>query len=265
MASPEPLTVRSGRIRKARRLATRRFRDSEGEFLAEGPQAVREAIAGGHAAEVFATAAARDRWRDAHEPWGDAPWTIVDDEVLATLADTVHPQGLIARCRQFDLPVADVVADAHLVAVCLDVRDPGNIGTVVRCADAAGADAVIVAGDSVDPYNPKAVRASAGSVFHVPFARERDLDTVMAEVRGAGLRLIGADAAAKIDLYSPRAALTGPTAWVFGNEAHGLGPLVTDRLDGTVAIPIHGRAESLNLATAAAVCLYESARIRDRH
>ena len=150
----------------------------------------------------------------------------------------------------------------RLVAVLVDVADPGNAGTVIRVADAAGADAVILAGDSVDPHNGKCVRASAGSLFHPPVARERDVARVLAACRAAGLRLLGAHGYAETEL--PALPLDEPVAWVFGNEAHGLPAEVLDAVDETVRIPIYGGAESLNLATAAAVCLYGSAMAQRR-
>ncbi|TVS99491.1 RNA methyltransferase, partial [Amycolatopsis bartoniae] len=150
----------------------------------------------------------------------------------------------------------------RLVAVLVDVADPGNAGTVIRVADAAGADAVILAGDSVDPHNGKCVRASAGSLFHPPVARERDVARVLAACRAAGLRLLGAHGYAETEL--PAVPLDEPVAWVFGNEAHGLPAEVLDAVDETVRIPIYGGAESLNLATAAAVCLYGSAMAQRR-
>jgi TrmH family RNA methyltransferase len=146
------------------------------------------------------------------------------------------------------------------VAVCADVADPGNAGTVIRVADAAGADAVLLAGDTVDPHNGKAVRASTGSVFHLPLARDRDADAVLDACRAAGLALLVADAAGEVDLLDPAAdpMLAAPVAWIFGGEAHGLPATMVSRADYRVRVPIHGRAESLNVATAAAVCLYAS-------
>ncbi|GAA5170237.1 hypothetical protein GCM10023214_48520 [Amycolatopsis dongchuanensis] len=159
-------------------------------------------------------------------------------------------------------PAPRLPAAARLVAVLVDVADPGNAGTVIRVADAAGADAVILAGDSVDPHNGKCVRASAGSLFHLPLARERDVTAVLAACRAAGLRLLGAHGYAETELDD--LPLDAPVAWVFGNEAHGLPAEVLDAVDEAVRIPIYGRAESLNLATAAAVCLYGSAMAQRR-
>ena len=178
MASPGPLTVRSGRVKHARRLATRSFRATEHEFLAEGPQAVREALAeSGVVIEVFATVDASDRHPDlvARAGAADVEWHVVTDDVVAEVADSVTPQGLVARCRSIVRSLAELPADVGFVVVCADIRDPGNAGAVIRCADAAGADAVILAGDSVDPLNPKAVRASAGSLFHLPIVVHRDV------------------------------------------------------------------------------------------
>ncbi len=142
------------------------------------------------------------------------------------------------------------------------VADPGNAGTVTRVADAAGADAVLFAGDTVDPHNGKCVRASTGSVFHLPLARSRQVDEVFAACRAAGLRLVAADghATGDLDTASAGGELAAPTAWVFGSEAHGLSEAVRAQVDDVLRVPIHGAAESLNLATAAAVCLYATAR-----
>ena len=165
---------------------------------------------------------------------------------------------MVALCRFVDVPVAEAVAGARLVAICADVRDPGNAGTVIRCADAAGADGVVLAGSSVDAYNPKTVRASVGSLFHLPLAVEPSAEAAVRAAKDAGLTVLAADGAGEVGLYD--APLAGPTAWLFGNEAWGLPAELAALADHRVAIPIHGRAESLNLSTAAALCLYESAR-----
>lgn len=269
MASPEPtLTTRTGRVRRARRLATRRFRAETGQFLAEGPQAVREALAlAGVTHEVFATAAATDRHAALHDAAldGEVPWSVVDDDVLAEIADATTPQGVVAVCDTVVRGLDALPSAPRLVVVCHDMRDPGNAGAVLRCADAAGADAVVLSADSVDPTNPKAVRASAGSLFHLPVVVERDHDLVLAALRERGLQVLATDGEADLDLFDAERAtspvdLAAPTAWIMGNEAQGLSPQVRDAADLAVAVPILGQAESLNLATAAAVCLYASAR-----
>jgi len=251
-----PFSARSPRVVAARRLSRRRLRDQTGLFLAEGPQAVREAA--GHLVELFGTAEGLKTHADAVRAAGDAPVWTVTDAALEALAETVHPQGLVAVCRQLDVTLQQAIATRPgLVAVLCAVRDPGNAGTVLRTADAAGAGAVVFAGDAVDPYNGKAVRASAGSLFHVDVVRAADPLEVVAVLRRAGYTVLAADGHGPVAL--PDAPLRPPTAWLFGSEAHGLPAEVADAADTRVRVPIHGRAESLNLAAAAAVCLYASA------
>jgi TrmH family RNA methyltransferase len=260
-------------VRAARRLLRRASRAEHRLFLAEGPQAVREALTvAGCVQEVFAVPAAAATHPELQSAaLRDAvPWQLVDDAALASLAETVRPQGLVAVCSFVDRPFADLVArHPGLLAVCADVRDPGNAGTVVRCADAAGADGVVLAGSSVDPYNGKAVRASAGSVFHLPLAVEAGTPALVAAIAALqrdGMVVLAADGAGELDLDDAQddGLLTRRTAWLFGNEAWGLPQEIAALADHRVAIAIHGRAESLNLATAAAVCLYASARARRR-
>jgi RNA methyltransferase, TrmH family len=252
-------TSRTPRIVAARRLQRRRDRDQTGRFLAEGPQAVRAALTAGVVRELFVTETALSRHADlaALTPVVSP----VTDEALTALAETVHPQGLVAVCEQIDVPLAGVL-DGRLVAVAADIRDPGNAGTVLRTADAAGAGAVIFAGDAVDPYNGKCVRASAGSLFHVDVVRERDSLAVVRALREAGLLVLAATGRGddNLDELLDRGLLGQRTAWVFGSEAHGLGDGLLAAADRRVRVPIYGGAESLNLAAAAAVCLYASAR-----
>jgi RNA methyltransferase, TrmH family len=248
-------------VRTARKLARRASRAEHGLFLAEGPQAVREALAvPGLVREVFASPGHHDALRALA---GDVPWLTADDAAIAALSDTVHPQGVVAVCRTLDVPIEDALEAApRLVAVCADIRDPGNAGTVIRCADAAGAGAVVVTGDSVDLYNGKAVRASVGSLFHLPVVVRRDPVATVEALRDGGLAVLAADGYGEVDLdeAADSGLLAAPTAWLFGNEAWGLPDELGALADHRVRIPIHGRAESLNLATAAAVCLYASAR-----
>jgi TrmH family RNA methyltransferase len=221
--------------------------------------------------EVFATVEAGTRYdvlRRAADVSG-VPWVVVADRALASLSDSVTPSGVVAVCRFLDRPVSDVLDTApRLLAICADVRDPGNAGTVIRTADAAGADGVVLAGTSVDAYNPKTVRASVGSLFHVPLAVEPDVAAAVAKARAAGLTVLAADGAGEmvLDADDPVTAdlLGRRTAWLFGNEAWGLSSEVASLADHRVRIPIHGHAESLNLSTAAALCLYASAAAHRR-
>jgi TrmH family RNA methyltransferase len=259
-ADPPVLSAKSARVKAARRLARRAARAETGLFLAEGPQAVREALAlPGCVRELFALRGAQPDLAAA----STAPWHHIDEAAFASLAGTMHPQGVIAVCGRLDVGLDDVLSGApRLLAVCADVRDPGNAGTVIRCADAAGAGGVLLTGSSVDPYNGKVVRASAGSLFHVPLAIEPDTTSVVRRLRDAGLTVLAADGHGQLDLddAADDGLLGVRTAWLFGNEAWGLPPDLAALADHRVRIPLHGRAESLNLATAAAVCLYASAR-----
>lgn len=253
-------------MKHARRLATRAFRADRREFLAEGPQAVREALShGGVTLEVFATVDATQQHTDLVEAArrADVVWHTVTDDIVEALADTVHPQGVIARCAMLDRPLDAMLDRAPtFVVVCADIRDPGNAGAVIRCADAAGAQGVVFVGDSVDPHNPKAVRATVGSIFHVPIAIERDTELALMALQDAGLQVLAADGGGDVGLFDAALDLSVPTAWLMGNEAWGLPDDVRALADSVVAVPIFGRAESLNLATAAAVCLYATARAR---
>jgi RNA methyltransferase, TrmH family len=249
------LKASNARLKDLRRLSRRPERSERRLFLADGPKAVEAALAAGWVDELFAVP---DRGHLVPDLPDGVRVTWVEERALELLSDSVTPAGVVALCRYVDVPVADAVSGARLVAICADVRDPGNAGTVIRCADAAGADAVVLAGSSVDAYNAKTVRASVGSLFHLPIAVEPSAETAVRAARDAGLTVLAADGAGEVGLYD--APLDGPTAWLFGNEAWGLPPALADLADHRVSIPIHGRAESLNLSTAAALCLYESAR-----
>lgn len=259
-----PLTAGNTRVKEARRLSRRSTRLERRLFLAEGPNAVREALAVPECVvEVFATPTATDAYVDLRDL---APsWTLVDDRAMAALSDATQPQGLVAVCHLLDVDVASILtSDPRLVAICADVRDPGNAGTVLRSADAAGADGVVLAGQSVDVYNPKTIRASAGSLFHLPIAAGAQPEEAVHAAQAAGIVVLAADGAGEVDLDEAEDLLAARTAWLFGNEAWGLPAELADLADHRVRIPIHGRAESLNLATAAALCLYASARAHRR-
>ena len=256
---------RAARVRGIAKLSQREARSETGLFLLEGPQSVSEALRFRPelVSELFITPTALER----HPAIGDAAAAaevevqFASEQVIAALADTVTPQGVVAVCRQFPTSVKDIFAsDPRLVVVLEEVRDPGNAGTIIRAADAAGADAVILSGRSVDLYNPKVVRSTTGSLFHIPVAVAAELPNTVARAREAGLRVLAADIKGG-DLLTARDAgeLGEPTMWVFGNEARGLTDEALTQVDQVVAVPIYGEAESMNLATAASVCLYASA------
>jgi TrmH family RNA methyltransferase len=272
--------TRSPRLRAARALAKRALRERSRQFLAEGPQAVREALRyrtehdggvgrGGAEerglTELFVTGTARSRHSDLVEAAAAAgvPVHEVSGDVMAELAQTVTPQGLLAVCPFIDVPLDTLIsAQPRLVVVLANVRDPGNAGTVLRTADAAGASGVIFAAASVDPYNSKCVRSSAGSIFHLPLVTGISAGEAVSALRGAGLAVLAADGSAELglDQLEAKGRLSDPTAWLFGNEAWGLPGEIVTLADQAVAVPIYGQAESLNLAAAAALCLYASAR-----
>jgi TrmH family RNA methyltransferase len=229
---------------------------------------------GARVSDLFVTVPARSKHAELVAEIADAgiPVHVVSGEIMDELAQTVTPQGLLAVCDFIDVPLSDITkresgTNTELVALLANVRDPGNAGTVLRTADAAGAHAVVFADASVDPYNGKCVRASAGSLFHLPVVAGARLADAVAMLRDAGLRIVAADGRAGRSLDDPevRARLAEPTAWMFGNEAWGLPPELVALADEPIAVPIYGRAESLNLAAAAAVCLYASARAQRVH
>nr|WP_246173289.1 RNA methyltransferase [Arthrobacter gandavensis] len=300
---------RADRVRDVAKLAGRPARLKTGRFVAEGPQAVREALlshradvsAGGSGLvlEVFATEACIERLPELADLAADLPLRMATDEVIAAMATTISPQGIVAVCRITDYDLDDVLASgAQLIAVLCEVRDPGNAGTILRAADSAGADAVILTAASVDIHNPKAVRSTAGSLFHLPVVTGLSFDFVMAALRAHGLTVLAADGYGDVDLdrlqdesavrrlvpapsgpadaaddarsenqaaaESSQPRLENPTAWLFGNEAQGLSDAELADADHRVAVPVYGRAESLNVGTAATVCLYASARAQNR-
>ncbi|WGL50496.1 RNA methyltransferase [Nocardioides sp. BP30] len=266
-----PLSASNARVKDARKLSRRSARAERRLFLADGPKAVEGALGAGVVEEIFATPAAAEQYA---EVLGAAAVTLVEQRAIELLSDSVTPAGLVAVCRFLDVDWSHIAARdvtsggssvpaaPRLVAICADVRDPGNAGTVIRCADAAGADAVVLAGDAVDLYNPKTVRASVGSAFHLPIVIERDPVVAVRAARAAGLSILAADMGGEATIFDGEDLLARPSAWLFGNEAWGLPAGLAAEADHVVSIPIFGRAESLNLSTAAALCLYASARVQ---
>jgi len=256
-----PLTsTRSPRVQAVRRLTRRSARAAERRFVVEGPQAVREALP--TLVELYADPDGEQRFPEllAAAP---CPVTRVSRDVLVAMAETVTPQGVLGVAPLLDVDLATALTGVpRLVAVCEAVGDPGNAGTVIRTADAAGAGAVVLTEGSTDPHGGKCVRATAGSLWHLPVVSGPTLAETVQALRTAGLTVLATSGAGQDDLddLQDRGELTGPTAWLLGTEAAGLSEQALALADRTVRIRLHGRAESLNLATAAAVCLYASAR-----
>lgn len=266
----DPFTERTPRVVSASKLHRSAARRKAGAFLAEGANSVEAALAAGAATEVFMTPDALDRYGALVGAVSHAGITLsaVTERAMSGLSATVTPPGIVARCRSIvhdaSVPAAEVAragARPRIVAIGQALAEPGNVGTLIRAADALGADQVWLTADSADPEGPKAVRASAGSVFHMPVVRGIKVGDVAARASDAGLTLLVATGDGNTDITSPegQALLSAPTAWVFGNEAHGVAAELREVADARVRIPLRGRAESLNIATAAAICLHSSA------
>jgi len=254
-------SLKNPKVAAVARLKKRAFRDDAGAFLVEGAQGVAEAI------DREPCALRTLLTDDPLEPLSvrasqrGAEVIHVAPEVIRALTSTVTPQGIVGVAPYLDRALNQVGDDdAGCLAVLHEVRDPGNAGTILRSADASGASGIVFTRSSVDLYNPKTVRASAGSIFHLPLVRDLDTAEAMGSLRAGGYRTFAMDAGGSENLYG--LDLTGRVAFVFGNEAHGLPQDVVRLADATVRVPQAGGAESLNLAAAATVCLFEWARRR---
>lgn len=251
---------RNERIRATRALSGRSVRKRTGQFLIEGPRSVREAVEFADVNQVFITAETSDRYPQIIElaQRREIRVSYATEEVIAHVSPDA--QGVCAVGNQ-ELATHDEVfaLNPRLVVVLHEARDPGNVGTVIRAADAAGADAVVMTQNSVDLYNPKVIRSTVGSMFHLPIVTNVAVESALGAARQGGMRTLAADAGGErnIDHLVPQ---DFPAVWVFGNEAHGLSPQILNEVDDVIRVPIYGNAESLNLAMAATVCLYASAR-----
>lgn len=191
----------------------------------------------------------------------EIPVHVVTERAAKALSETVTPVGLVAVCEPLTVTLPDVLTEQPgLVVVAVGVSEPGNAGTLIRLADALGAAAVVLAGHSVDPHNAKCLRASAGSAFAVPVVVKPDSAAVIGTLRDAGLQVLAATVDGETTLDDVEPLLSAPTAWLFGSEAHGLSSEVAALADWRVRIPMDGGADSLNVAAAAAICLYLSVR-----
>lgn len=263
----EPFTERTSRIVNAAKLHRAAVRRKTGRFLAEGENSVTAALRSGKIIDLFVTAEAWERFGFLQDV--TAPMHFITDRAANYLAETVTNTGLFALCESqlvsTEAVIDNALAQSPLISVPVETREPGNAGTIVRVSDAFGAGGVLFAGETVDPLGGKAVRASAGSVFNLPVARNTGIADVVERLHEAGFQVLATAADGDVDLaeiaMQEDSLLRQPTAWLFGNEAHGLGEWI-DLADVRVSIPMRGNAESLNLATAASVCLYESAKVQ---
>ncbi|BBX73654.1 RNA methyltransferase [Mycobacterium shinjukuense] len=243
-------------VKLHRQVGRRRSR----RFLAEGPHLVEAASARGLVRDIFVTESAARR----HESLlarQESSVHVVTERAAKALSDTVTPTGLVAVCDMPANRLQDVLAGSpQLIAAAVGIGEPGNAGTLIRIADAMGCAAVILAGHAVDPYNGKCLRASAGSIFSIPVVIAPDVHAALTAVRAAGLQLLATTVDGETSLDAADPLLANPTAWLFGAEAHGLSADIAARADHRVRIPMFGRVQSLNVAAAAAICLYQSAR-----
>lgn len=247
----------SAEAKRLRALARRRGRDESGLFLVEGVRLVEDLLASPVVPRLALIAPSLEdtpRGAALARRLRAAVRTLeVPEHQLQAVASTETPQGVLVTAEIPRVSLASVRFADHALVVVLDaVQDPGNFGTIVRSADAFGASLVVALPGTVDPWNPKAVRSAAGSSLRVPVA-EAGLEDMLAMLRGAGFRVLGADAGGDtIDRVQPAAR----TALALGNEGAGIGADLRARLDGTLAVPIRGTAESLNVGVAAGILLY---------
>lgn len=251
------------KVRGVAQLAKKDARSETGLFLLEGVQGLKEVLAQPSLiVELYATEEAVERNADLFDSLADAGVFVelATTSVLKAMCDTETPQGVVAVCKQLDVSLASVLEKRpRLIAFLSNVRDPGNAGTVLRAADAAGADAVVFSTDSVDVYNTKVVRSTTGSLFHLPVVVGVSIESAIASFKEAGLQVFAANGGGDLLPELGVEILSAPTVWVMGNEAWGFEDSTLALVDRQVGLPIYGKAESLNLATAASVCLYESA------
>lgn len=259
-------STRNVHIRRARKLRKRGMRARARQFLVEGPTAVKEALESGRPVEMLIVEAGGEEGLAdvlGLAKRGATPVLHVSEPVMQAVSSATTPPGVVALASFLDTD-AGALADRplDLALVLAQVRDPGNLGTILRTAWAVGSDGVFLGEGTVDVYNPKAVRASAGAIFHVPFAREVELPWLLGVLEERGIRRIAADPRAPT-VYD-EVDMTGPCAFVLGNEAWGLPEEIGERVDVRASIPLPGSAESLNVGIAAALFLFEAVRQRRR-
>ena len=230
--------------------------------MIDGPTLLAEALAAGVVVEEVFTCGGHDEVVRAAEAQGARVREVTVD-VLARAVDTVTPNGVAAVAPRLETSLDDAIdraAAGPLALVLVDLADPGNAGTLVRAAEAAGAAAVLFCGSSVDPSSGKCVRASAGALFHVAHAVGGDVGPVLQRLGDHGVRRTAAVVQGGIPYDT--ADLTGPLALVLGSEAHGLAAPVLDAIDDHLSIPMAGRSESLNVAMAGSILCFEALRQR---
>ena len=253
----------SARVKEIARLSQKDARYETGLFLLEGPQGLKELAQYPELAqEIFVTESALERYSAEISTLEKAGVAVeqVSTRVMEKIADTKTPQGIVSVVHHVDVEFSEILETSPKIVVLLDrIQDPGNAGTIIRAADAAGADAVVFSTGSVDPYNSKVVRSTAGSLLNVPISVGVDMQEAVIELQSKGIQVLSTSAKGESLPELPQGTLATASAWIFGNEAGGVGAELAALADKTVSIPIYGSAESLNLATAASICLYFTA------
>lgn len=254
---------RNQHIQRVRKLVKKGVRDASREFLVEGPTGVKEALLRGRVLSLFVEGPVSPSYTDILELAAARRITIweVSGQVMGSISRTETPPGVIAIARHVDVAPEKLINSGFDLAVLLaQVRDPGNVGTILRTARAAGAQAAFLSEGTTDLYNPKVVRAAAGAVFGVPVARDVNMQVILKELRGTGVRTIAADP--RGDTEYDQTDMTGSVAFVLGNEAWGIDKELKELVDHRVRIPMHPEAESLNVAASSAILLFEVLRQR---
>lgn len=257
------------RVKAWSALLTKRGRDEQGAFLLEGVHLIQEALRSQAKVQAILYNIDRDLPQDLEiyrsgsmaEQGRSMEWVGVSEAVLAKCTETKTPQGVVAVCAKADYDTAVFLRPNHALVVAVDgVQDPGNLGTIIRTADAAGATGVLLGRGTVDLYNPKTVRSTMGSLFHLPIA-ECDLQELLPSAGKLGIRLVGTRLDARRHCYE--LDLRQPVWFLVGNEGSGLSPELAAFVNEDIIIPMQGQAESLNVAMATGILLYEA--MRQRH
>lgn len=258
---------RNDKVRYVEKLARRRYRYQEGRFVAEGPRLVGEALASGarlHSLYLAPELFDANGWKGLLSLLPDGlPVYELTPALFRQVASTEAPQGILAVVEMRSWTWRDCCAGASPLAVIVDgLQDPGNLGAILRAAEALGGSGVVLGEGTADPYNAKTVRATMGAVYRLPVAHSQELAEVIPQMKARGMQVLVASARAGRPVYEVDWCL--PTAVVLGNEGAGVSPALAALADAAIRIPMPGRAESLNVGMAAGILLYEAMRQRTR-
>lgn len=259
------ISLHNKSVKETAALVTRKKeRDRRGLFVVEGMKMFGEAPSERISQVYLAESAEKEARARYGEKLSEFPCEIVSDEVFGKMSDTVTPQGILCLVRQFSYSIDDMLSEKEkkqsLFILLEDIQDPGNLGTIFRTAEAAGADGVIMSGHTVDIYNPKTIRSTMGSIYRVPFLYTEDLAFVIKKLREQGVSVYAAHLHGSD--YDGGQDYRKSTAFLIGNEAKGLQEETAACADALIRIPMEGQVESLNAAVASSILLYEAHRQR---